>query len=85
MTVTESELDQTKAINVAQVISNDFAGDCCYKINTGAPVPIFADCVIQVEDTKIVELDSGVERIIDIIVDPSMDLDIRYVVHNSTN
>lgn len=61
-----------------QVISDDFTDDCCYKINTGAPLPNFADCVIQVEDTKVIEMESDVEKGIEILVEPSVDLDIRY-------
>lgn len=60
------------------MISDDFSDDCCYKINTGAPVPSFADCVIQVEDTKVIEIESNVERLVEILVDPTVDLDIRY-------
>lgn len=62
-----------------QMIIDDFPDDCCYKINTGAPLPHFADCVIQVEDTKIVEMKSDVEKVVEILVEPSEDLDIRYV------
>ncbi|KAG4076195.1 hypothetical protein HA402_014744 [Bradysia odoriphaga] len=60
-----------------EVISENFSDDCCYKINTGAPVPDFADCVIQVEDTKIVMVESDVEKVIEILVEPAVDLDIR--------
>lgn len=60
------------------MIGNDFPDDCCYKINTGAPLPHFADCVIQVEDTKIVEMEADVEKVVEILVEPSEDLDIRY-------
>lgn len=34
--------------------------------------------MIQVEDTKIVEMESDTEKVIDILVEPSVDLDIRY-------
>ncbi|KAJ6646447.1 Molybdenum cofactor synthesis protein cinnamon [Pseudolycoriella hygida] len=60
-----------------EINDDDFTGDCCYKINTGAPLPNHADCVIQVEDTKVIEIDSNVEKIIEILVEPSKDLDIR--------
>lgn len=60
-----------------EVVSEDFPDNCCYKINTGAPVPDFADCVIQVEDTKIVVTESNMEKVIEILVEPTVDLDIR--------
>lgn len=65
------------ASELLQIVSEDFADDCCYKINTGAPVPDFADCVIQVEDTKIAEMESNIEKVVEILVEPSVDLDIR--------
>lgn len=55
----------------------DFKGNECFKINTGAPVPVFADCVIQVEDTKLISNDNVVEKEVDILIDPVEDLDIR--------
>lgn len=55
----------------------DFAPDECYKINTGAPVPDFADAIIQIEDTRIVATMDGVEKEIEILIDPVVDLDIR--------
>jgi gephyrin len=40
----------------------------CVKINTGAPVPLMADAVIQIEDTIAVEKDSnGLEKKIQIV------------------
>lgn len=57
----------------------DFKEDECFKINTGAPVPDFADCIIQVEDTKLIKTDSGGgEQEIEILIDPVKDLDIRF-------
>lgn len=55
----------------------DFAPDECYKINTGAAVPDFADAIIQVEDTRIVATMDGVEKEIEILINPVLDLDIR--------
>lgn len=60
------------------MIGEDFPDNCCYKINTGAPIPSFADCIIQVEDTKILLIESEVEKVIELLVEPSVDLDIRY-------
>lgn len=58
--------------------TNDFQGSECFKINTGAPVPDFADCVIQVEDTKLLKSNSnGIEEEVEILIDPIQDLDIR--------
>ncbi|XP_037809005.1 molybdenum cofactor synthesis protein cinnamon [Lucilia sericata] len=60
------------------VIETDFQEDECYKINTGAPVPLKADCVIQVEDTKLLKTKkNGLEDLVEILVEPKKDLDIR--------
>ncbi|XP_053693129.1 molybdenum cofactor synthesis protein cinnamon [Sabethes cyaneus] len=59
------------------IIRDNFNNDECYKINTGAPVPDQADSVIQIEDTKLISSDNGIEQIIEIITDPSAGLDIR--------
>lgn len=59
-------------------IETDFQEDECYKINTGAPVPLMADCVIQVEDTKLLKTKkNGLEDLVEILVEPKRDLDIR--------
>ncbi|XP_065365826.1 molybdenum cofactor synthesis protein cinnamon [Calliphora vicina] len=60
------------------LIETDFQEDECYKINTGAPVPLKADCVIQVEDTKLLKTKkNGLEDLVEILVEPKKDLDIR--------
>ncbi|XP_037935579.1 molybdenum cofactor synthesis protein cinnamon [Teleopsis dalmanni] len=55
--------------------------DECFKINTGAAIPHYADCVIQVEDTKLLKFkqqdDEIIEQFVSIIVEPKKDLDIR--------
>ncbi|TMW48412.1 hypothetical protein DOY81_006502 [Sarcophaga bullata] len=62
------------------VIEDDFQEDECYKINTGAPVPSKADCVIQVEDTKLLKTKkNGLEDLVEILVEPKKDLDIRHI------
>lgn len=58
---------------------DDFESNSCFKINTGAPVPDFADAIIQVEDTRVLDTKFGVEKEIEILVEPSADLDIRYM------
>ncbi|EDV45344.1 molybdenum cofactor synthesis protein cinnamon [Drosophila erecta] len=56
------------------------AEDECYKINTGAPLPLEADCVVQVEDTKLLQLDkNGQESLVDIMLEPQAGLDVRPV------
>lgn len=56
----------------------DFSPNECYKINTGAAVPHFANAVVQVEDTELLEKDAdGTERIVKILEAPRMSLDIR--------
>ncbi|PSN49099.1 hypothetical protein C0J52_13643 [Blattella germanica] len=53
----------------------------CLRINTGAPVPLGADSVVQVEDTKLLqEADDGKTEVeIEILVAPKMGQDIRPV------
>lgn len=60
------------------VIMKDFPHDHCYKINTGAPIPHFADAVIQIEDTILVSKDAnGIETEIIMLIFPTKKLDIR--------
>lgn len=61
------------------LIGDNFNIDECYKINTGAPVPEQADAVIQIEDTKLISADNDIERIVEILTDPSPNLDIRSI------
>lgn len=57
----------------------EFTSDACFKINTGAPVPHFADAIIQVEDTRVINrTEDGVEKEVELLVDPIVNLDIRY-------
>lgn len=53
----------------------------CWKINTGAPIPVHADCVVQVEDTTVLETCpvTGNELSIRLNVQPEIGLDIRPV------
>ncbi|XP_037725032.1 molybdenum cofactor synthesis protein cinnamon [Drosophila subpulchrella] len=63
--------------------SSPLAEDECFKINTGAPLPLEADCVVQVEDTKLLQRDKhGRESLVDIIVEPMAGLDVRPVGHD---
>jgi gephyrin len=52
------------------------------RINAGAPVLAGADCVMQVEDTRLIqEPDDGkTEMEIEILLVPKMDQDIRYML-----
>lgn len=59
------------------VVSNDFDESECYKINTGAAVPHFADAIVQVEDTKLLKSSDGREIEVEIMTEPSVGLDIR--------
>ncbi|XP_054264194.1 gephyrin [Macrosteles quadrilineatus] len=56
------------------------AGQCA-RVNTGAPVPPGADCVVQVEDTKVLqESEGGTEELqIEILTPPNVGQDIREV------
>lgn len=60
------------------IIDTRLLSDECYKINTGAAIPIHANCVIQVEDTTLLETSvDGAETLIRVNVDLVNDLDIR--------
>lgn len=60
------------------VVHGNFDSNCCFKINTGAAVPNFADAIVQVEDTKLIKAENGVEKEVEILIEPSQGLDIRY-------
>ncbi|KAH8264846.1 hypothetical protein KR038_003799 [Drosophila bunnanda] len=63
--------------------ADPLAEDECFKINTGAPLPLEADCVVQVEDTKLLQRDKhGHESLVDILVEPLAGLDVRAVGHD---
>ena len=69
-----------------KVVRIDFAVDECYKINTGAPLPEFADAIVQVEDTKLIEKnDDGTERLIELLQLPKAGLDIREIGSDVSN
>ncbi|EDV92093.1 molybdenum cofactor synthesis protein cinnamon [Drosophila grimshawi] len=54
--------------------------DECFKINTGAPLPENADCVVQVEDTKLVKSDKyGKEVLVEVLVEPKAGQDVRSI------
>lgn len=60
------------------IITDDFPPNACYKINTGAALPQFANAVVQVEDTELLERDAeGTERMVNILEAPRLGLDIR--------
>ncbi|XP_068623468.1 gephyrin [Battus philenor] len=54
------------------------AGECV-RINTGAPLPVGADCVVQVEDTRLISAskDNKTELEIEILVAPKPRQDVR--------
>lgn len=49
------------------------------RISTGAPVPLGADAVVQVEDTSLVKSEGGEEVEVSINVEPKVGQDIRFV------
>uniref|UniRef100_A0A182N791 MoaB/Mog domain-containing protein n=1 Tax=Anopheles dirus TaxID=7168 RepID=A0A182N791_9DIPT len=61
------------------VVQTNFTIDECFKINTGAPVPVHADAVVQIEDTKLVSRENDYEKIVQILTEPPASLDIRPV------
>lgn len=65
------------------VLHEDFDSGSCFKINTGAAVPDFAEAIVQVEDTKLIRAENGTEIEVDILIEPTQGLDIRYVTNFS--
>uniref|UniRef100_A0A8W7NZT4 MoaB/Mog domain-containing protein n=1 Tax=Anopheles atroparvus TaxID=41427 RepID=A0A8W7NZT4_ANOAO len=59
------------------IVTSNFTIDECYKINTGAPVPLQADAVVQIEDTKLVSREDDYEKLVEILSEPTASLDIR--------
>lgn len=59
------------------IITTDFHDDECFKINTGAAVPDFANAIVQIEDTKLISSVDGLETEVDILLEASEGLDIR--------
>lgn len=59
------------------VVHDDFDRSTCYKINTGAPVPDSANAIVQVEDTKVIKKIDDIEDEIEILIEPTVGLDIR--------
>ncbi|XP_072934445.1 gephyrin [Epargyreus clarus] len=53
----------------------------CARVNTGAALPVGADCVVQVEDTKLVSAspDNKIELEVEILVAPQPQQDLRPV------
>lgn len=63
-----------------KIVQEDFPADACYKINTGAAVPKFADAIVQVEDTKLLSSEAdGTEKEIELLELPKKNCDIREV------
>ncbi|XP_067636143.1 molybdenum cofactor synthesis protein cinnamon [Eurosta solidaginis] len=61
-----------------EIIRHDLQEDECYKINTGAPLPDYADCVVQIEDTKLLRTGkTGLEDLVEILIEPKANLDVR--------
>lgn len=61
-----------------QINPHPLQEDECFKINTGAPLPKHADCVVQVEDTKLLQRDKyGGESLVEILVEPKAGQDVR--------
>ncbi|KAH8397741.1 hypothetical protein KR222_000031, partial [Zaprionus bogoriensis] len=57
--------------------------DECFRINTGAPLPEHADCVVQVEDTRLLQRDVyGGESLVEILVEPKKGQDVRPIGHD---
>ncbi|XP_063696022.1 molybdenum cofactor synthesis protein cinnamon [Culicoides brevitarsis] len=61
-------------INTSELKDNE-----CFKINTGAPVPANCDAIVQIEDTKLIKEENGIEKEVEILIQPTKNLDIRDV------
>lgn len=77
-----SQAKQRKVIGYVsagdKIVQEDFADNACYKINTGAAVPKFADAIVQVEDTKLLSTKADqTENEIELLQLPEADCDIR--------
>lgn len=59
------------------IVSEDFDADSCYKINTGAAVPDFSNAIVQIEDTKLLRSEDGIEKEVEICIEATEGLDIR--------
>lgn len=60
------------------IIKTDFGADECYKINTGAPLPDKSDCILQIEDTKLIKTAAnGSELEIEVLKMPMKRQDVR--------
>jgi len=68
-------------ITAGHMPSQSVGRGCCSRINTGAPIPVGADAVVQVEDTELIEASEkgDIELCIRIKVAPTVMQDIRPV------
>lgn len=63
-------------INIIELNDNE-----CFKINTGAALPAGTDSIVQIEDTKLISFNvDGTENEVEILVEPRINVDIRYVI-----
>lgn len=64
------------------IVHDDFDDGSCYKINTGAAIPSHATAIVQIEDTKLSKSANGIEQEIEVLIEPTVGLDIRYCEQN---
>lgn len=63
-------------INIIELKDNE-----CFKINTGAALPAGTDSIVQIEDTKLISFNvDGTENEVEILVEPRINVDIRYFI-----
>uniref|UniRef100_A0A1B0D7M9 molybdopterin adenylyltransferase n=1 Tax=Phlebotomus papatasi TaxID=29031 RepID=A0A1B0D7M9_PHLPP len=79
LTLDSPEVQRTSSPQTPCRLNVDFPIDACFKINTGAPLPHYADAVVQVEDTKLLEMDGDQEVFIEILTIPEKNTDIRQI------
>ncbi|CAF4916721.1 unnamed protein product [Pieris macdunnoughi] len=67
------------AVTAGDTPAAPLASGECARVNTGAPIPTGADCVVQVEDTKLVKAtdDAETELEVEILVAPQPHQDVR--------
>ncbi|XP_041971527.1 gephyrin [Aricia agestis] len=67
------------AVTAGETPATPLATGECARVNTGAPIPLGADCVVQVEDTKLIKAseDHQTELEVEILVAPQPHQDVR--------
>jgi molybdopterin biosynthesis enzyme len=60
-----------------EVITTQFLENEIFKISIGAPVPKYADCVVPLEDTKLIKSKKSNKKWVELLVEPEKNSSIR--------